>query len=223
MNNEEMLTGLYEGDGSFVARYNKDRAGQLYFYPQVLLGMKDKELLDWVGDYFGGGYLYPAEHARSCWDLRYHGQTRCRPLLEMFSSYVVSERSCGRLNEVLSKTRIRSDRWCTECMPLAVTHAPTLDWLVGFWYADGSVVVNSAFRARPPIRLSVYQANREVLDRIAENFGGGVSKEKSDGSYWSWSMYSTAAFGLACYIQDNFPVATEKIDRLAMYIDKVKR
>ena len=54
---------------------------------------------------------------------------RCVPILKLLSQYIITDFRLLQLNGVLKVVGL----------PLAVAHGLTLEWIVGFWDAEGSV------------------------------------------------------------------------------------
>jgi len=62
---------------------------------------------------------------------------------------------------------------------------PSLDWLVGFWDAEGT-------SDRTPA-ISIVQKEQGVIEAIGDMFGGSV---RAAGNYWRWTLRGEAARGL---------------------------
>jgi len=153
---EQWLTGFWEGDGSIGVRSNNYGRTQIV---KVSFGQKDRGVLDYIVDVTGLGVLSP-DREWDTWKLDFNG-SRCMPLLEMFSKFVVTEHYCGRLNVALAFLD----------MPEVLVHAPTLDWFVGFWDAEGSSGL--AGSPRGCLQVNISQKDRNVLEGIRSLFGFG--------------------------------------------------
>ena len=162
---EEYITLFCEGDGSVFMTIDG--------YPKVSFAQKERDVLDYVASLTVGGHINP--HGAGNWELTFIGK-KCVLLLEVFSRHVVGRKFLDRLNVVL------------ECvgMPLTVQHSLTFSGFVGFWDAEGSSDDSPS--------VNIGQVNREILDLIAEMFGGSVYL-KSDGAH-VWHLGGEKARGL---------------------------
>lgn len=155
----EYVTGFFEGDGHLGERTID--ASQVVSEP-----------LDFIKTNVLGVRVCQSKK-RSVWHAHCSRREYYQLLLVVFADHVVSETFLGTLN-VLLKTR---------SMLLAAKHAPTIDWLAGFFDAEGSVPKHS-------YSLVVGQKERCVLESIQCVFGGRVSVQKERGypDIFSWSV-----------------------------------
>ena len=144
---EQWLTGFTEGDGN-VGVY---KVG--LYYAKVTWGQKEREVLDYIAHLLSTGNVRIKRGTG--YQLAYAGKT-CVPLLEVFAKHVVSKNFLRRLSDVLEFLEL----------PPTTTHEPSIDWLSGFWDAEGS-------SSNRPI-LFIAQKDREILDIITDKFGGRV-------------------------------------------------
>jgi len=156
MNEQEKqwLTGFTEGDGS-VGLYLQN---QLTL--RVSFSQKERDVLEYVQSLTQRGHFQ--QHHRGgfitnhqSWTFSFYGKS-CEPLLTTFSKYVVSKHFQERLNVTLIYLKL----------PPAVLHEPTLDWLIGFFDAEGSS------SNKPSIDIG--QKERDVLVAIKTKFGGNI-------------------------------------------------
>jgi len=162
---EEYLTLFQEGDGRVDLQDNGYKK-----YPRVFFFQKEREVLDYIASLTVGGLFYQEK----IWQLRFNS-SNCIPLLEVFSGHAVSRWFVERLNKVLEYMSL----------PPTVQHPLTLDGFVGFWDADGTSFNSNLFAS---------QKDREILDIIVEQFGGGVSKHDT---WYQWYLSGEKARELA--------------------------
>jgi len=165
---EQWLTGFTEGDGSVG----------LYRVLRVSYAQKERDVLDYIVNLLGKGKIHEnANNQGTIYKLVYNGHTNCAPLIEVFLKHVVGLHTCGRLNAVL------------EC-PLATSHRPTIDWLTGFFDAEGT-------SSNMP-NLFIAQKERAVLNSIQETFGGNIRESyESDHQWYVWGLSGNGARELA--------------------------
>jgi hypothetical protein len=174
---EEWLTGFCEGDGHLRV----DRG-----YPKLLVAQKEREPLDYIALHFG--FHLPIYNYKIGNQLIALGK-KCTPLLEVLARHVVSEHTLERLNVLLELV----------ALPLTACHEPTLDWLAGFWDAEGT-------SDRTPA-ISIVQKERSVVDSIGKQFGGSVGVR--DG-YWRWTLRGECARELIVLIGTRSHCATKR-------------
>lgn len=160
---EQWFTGFCEGDGHL--RIVNGR------YPKILIGQSEREPLDYVVSHFET--RLPIYHS-SQYQLIALGR-KCVPLLEVLARHVVCKHFLEKLNVLLDLVGL----------PLTVLHEPSLDWLVGFWDAEGT-------SDRTPA-ISIVQKEQGVIEAIGDMFGGSV---RAAGNYWRWTLRGEAARGL---------------------------
>ena len=186
---EEYITLFCEGDGGVYI----DNKG----YPEVVFYQKEREVLNYVDSLTEDGRLRPNK-TNGVWRLVFFG-SYCVPLLKMFSRHVVGSSFLERLNKVLEFVD----------MPLAVRHLLTIDGFVGFWDAEGG-------SCNAP-SIIVGQKDREILDLIAEMFGGNVSRHNDKGGMWhhQWHLSGERAHALYEVIveESHCPAKAEELRR----------
>jgi len=155
---EQYITLFQEGDGRVDLQDNGYKR-----YPRVFFFQKERAVLDYIASLTKGGLFYED----TIWQLRFNS-SYCVPLLEIFSRHAVSKWFVERLNEVLE----------VAGLPLTTQHPLTLEGFVGFWDAEGSSDHNP--------QLTATQKDREILDIITKQFGGGVSPMNT-GHQWHLS------------------------------------
>jgi len=166
---EEWLTGFAEGDGYIGLNYRNR--------PLVDFEQKERDVLDSINSLVDNGRIYPS-HKCTAWHLRFNGEY-CIPLLKVFSRHIVGERFLERLNVVLDVIG----------HPRVTCRRPTLDWLVGFWDADGT-------SSNLP-NIKIVQKERSVIDAVAEGFGGNIY---AGDSYHQWYLCGEKALTLVSEI-----------------------
>jgi len=149
---EQWLTGFTEGDGS-VGLYNTLRVD---FY------QKERAVLDYICTILDAGNVRAigTQHI-----LTYHGKHSAH-ILPIIAGHVVSMHTRERLNNILALLKL----------PSVATHEPTIDWLTGFWDAEGSSGIHPS--------LNIAQKERDALDAIKHTFGGNVYQHHPNGFFW---------------------------------------
>ena len=150
---KQWITGFWEGDGSL---YNNYRG-----YIRVEFAQKERQILDYIMSLIPGGnaYIY-----KTCYQLKYSNF----PILDVFTSNVVSKHRIQQLETITGL--------------VASSHTPTIDWLAGFFDAEGSS------DDTPSITLS--QKDQTPLEAVKSIFGGGIS---SSTEYSKWYISSDKA------------------------------
>ena len=143
------ITGFCEGDGSIGMTGLK--------HSFAVFVQKEPDVLEYIESLLPGGTWHLSKQ-NMMWSLNYRGESQ-RVLFELLAKHTVSERFTNRLNNVLAGAE----------MPTTTIHAPTIDWLAGFFDAEGIVVWKM-----PACSLQIGQKNRDVLDTIQRTFGGHV-------------------------------------------------
>ena len=179
---EQYITLFQEGDGRVDLQDNGYKR-----YPRVLFYQKERAVLDYIASLTKGGLFYED----AIWQLRFNS-SNCMPLLEIFSRHAVSKWFVERLNEVL------------ECvgLPLTTQHSLTLDGFIGFWDAEGSSFNGNIF---------VVQKDREILDIITKQFGGGVSLQKEGIYQWHLSGEEARTLYKVILEKSHCPAKSERL------------
>ena len=159
MNEQEKqwLTGFFEGDGSIFQ--TTDGAA-------VTFGQKERDILDYTATLVPNGRVHADNH--DFHRLNYRRATSVATLISIFIKYVVSAHTQGRLNDLLTFEVLR--------------HEPTIDWLAGFWDAEGSSTTTPG--------IQIVQKEKETLNAIQGVFGGNVCP---NGPYWTWYVNGNEA------------------------------
>lgn len=140
---EQWHTGFWEGDGSaFISAQ-----GQL----TVDFSQMERAVLEYIDSLTEGGRFGVGAHNIS--RLQFYGP-KCIPLLAVFARHVVSEHSIRRLAKL------------SGALEALASHTPTIDWLTGFFDAEG-------WPGRQP-SLAIEQKERDVLDKIVIVFEGSI-------------------------------------------------
>ena len=143
----QWLTGFTEGDGSVMLLKSEYKA----MFTRVAYGQQDREPLDFIATLFNSNvrqtkYQYELVYAWS----------KSIPLIETFIGNTVSEHFTDRLNIALDFHELPRVEYTT----------PTLDWLAGFFDAEG-------WSSNSP-ELMIEQKEYHVLKYIQEAFGGSI-------------------------------------------------
>jgi len=180
--NEEWFTGFCEGDGSVSIQ----KSPRLV---KVQLGQKDESPIRYVYECVGFGVFGYAQ-TEDYYYLIFNGK-KCVSLLEILSRYVVSLQTVKRLNVALSEFG----------MPSSVTHEPVMDWVVGFWDAEGGSSLGGYLGSQ--LYVIIYQKEREVLDAIHRFMCCGSVQEHTNRNgepMHCWAVSGKKAFELACVL-----------------------
>jgi len=154
----EYVTGFFEGDGHLGERTIS--ATQIVSEP-----------LDFIKTSTLG--VNVCRTKKGVWQANCSRREYYQLLLTVFAEHVVSETFLETLNMRLGERSIS----------LTTKHEPTIDWLAGFWDAEGSVPKHS-------YNLNIGQKERYVLDAIQRVFGGRVFIQKERGllDIFGWSV-----------------------------------
>ena len=179
---EQWLTGFTEGDGSISLQSRK--------YPKIFYGQKERHPLDHIQSLLDAGKIH---EYNTKYTLAYCKRNLTTLLLSVFAKHIVSEHYCANLNITLKVLNL----------PPATQHEPTLDWLIGFWDAEGSS------GTQPSINAS--QKEKDVIDKIKATFGGSIDIQ-SNGVY-RWRLTGSRARTLAETIatKSHNPSRTERL------------
>ena len=156
------FTGFFEGDGSATCLDKVNNMGTgLTFNPEISFTQKDQDVLGYINSVLETGAARDAHRTQGMYpQLRWSGQTKCIPILKLLSQFVVTGASCNRINEALRRVDL----------PLASVHELSLEWIVGFWDAEGSIYLSTA---RGGCLLDISQNDRSILDKIQLFLGFG--------------------------------------------------
>jgi len=143
----QWLTGFTEGDGSVMLLKSEYKA----MFTRVAYGQQDREPLDFIATLFEGN----VRQSKYQYELVYNW-SKSIPLIETFVGNTVSEHFTNRLNIALDFHKL----------PRVESTIPTLDWLAGFFDAEGWSNNNP--------ELSIEQKEHHVLRYIQEAFGGSI-------------------------------------------------
>lgn len=144
------LTGFTEGDGSVSVLIQKGRT-----HTRVAYGQKDRQPLDFITTLFDGNV-----HKTKIQHELVYDWSRSVPLIKVFIGRTVAEHFTKRLNIALDFLNLPKSGYAT----------PTIDWLVGFWDAEGWSTNNP--------ELCIEQKEHHVLDKIQRAFGGTLALYK---------------------------------------------
>lgn len=187
---EQWLTGFTEGDGT-VGLYGTNDTKNLYV--RVTWGQKERDVLDYIAHLLNYGNVRIKKGTG--YQLAYSG-TFCMLLLEIFEKHVVSKTFCTRLNDILKFRELK----------LATVHESSIDWLVGFWDAEGS-----SGNSRT---LFIAQKGRQVLDVIANTFGGRVqSLQNYDMHQWYLCGDDARKLARRILVRSHKPSKVERLRR----------
>lgn len=98
------LAGILEGEGSFMMSRNVVN-GKVYFYPRIVVGMTDKDIIDRVSKLFGTStYKIPVVNGRKqAWRAQVSGAKSVQ-IMESLLIYMGDRRS-NKINEILDLYR----------------------------------------------------------------------------------------------------------------------
>lgn len=162
---EQWLTGFTEGDGC-ISLYSPK-------YVNVQYSQKEREILDYISSLLNSGNV----HKYKIYQLTYY--KNCPLLLTTFSKHVVSKHSLERLNIALNALQL----------PYATLHKPTLNWLTGFFDAEGT--------SNNIPSLTIEQKEHDVLETIKVTFGGSVHQiQNHHRPYYRWYLSGNMAHEL---------------------------
>jgi len=185
---EQFITGFAEGDG-YIGQDGP------WLTLKVCLSQKERDILDHINSLMPNGTFSDNVTA---WQLWYSGRY-AKPVIEMFSKYVVSITFTARLNALLEKINLKD----------VAPHTPTITWLAGFWYADGTSGSSGSY-----LHLTFVQKDPDVLNRIKQVFGGGVYPAKwRSGAGYQWTPNSKDSVTLAQEFL-KYPFCRVKAERL---------
>lgn len=153
---ERWLVGFFEGDG--YLRYGSH--GKDYSVVNAVLAQKDVSVLEYVKDVLGYGNMNRRKDGVT--NLQFWGKQRCLPILEGLVKYCVTKHKLAQLSDTLTKMGITAK---------PTLHAPTLDWIVGFWDAEGSSSLTGP--AHVVLNINIVQADIEVLTSVRNFLGYG--------------------------------------------------
>lgn len=154
---EQWLTGVWEGDGSLtflgktptVRFHQKD--GRLLMYI--------KELLEEQSDV--------RKHSAGDLELIVSGREAVETLVRIFSEYTVCQSRAVQLTKALKKL----PRGGTTGYKVSL-HDPTPVWIVGFWDAEGSFgLIGKSLQA------SISQKDQLAISKIQNLIGGRISPD----------------------------------------------
>jgi len=166
---EQWLTGFWEGDG-YVGTLTDVRRPRTYSV--VSASQKDRSVLDFVRSItYGAGLSY--SKSNNAWMLQFGSDIARRLVLGTFSKYVVSKYFLKKLNTMLELCK----------MSQVAVHEPTIDWLAGFFDAEGSV-------AKGAYTLAIGQKELYVLEAIQRVFGGKLYTQKQTHGHNDLNVWS---------------------------------
>ena len=176
----QWLVGFWEGDGTITLSETSYELSITQKEPQVL--------------YIIQGLLQlPTEPTKnsSGWSLYLGGKASSLPLITLLCENLVSPQRVTQLNKTLSSLSIKLE---------AKGHGPSPAWVAGFWDADGHSTCDTR-----TITIGFTQKNREVLDKIEEEIGGGsfYPYRKAWMLYWNGPNSKTLASHLKRYSKDS--------------------
>jgi len=166
---ERWLIGFAEGDGSIGVHARG--------LPFIAFGQKDCSIINYIHQLIKRGTISKDKY--DFYRLTVNGINDCFPLVETYSKQVVSTHTSERLNKLLELYEL----------PQAERHLPTIEWLAGFFDAEGS---SSSI---PDINIG--QKELQVLEDIKNVFGGKVfpiHTNNYDG--YVWKLYNSTALPL---------------------------
>jgi len=160
---EQWLTGFTEGDGSIG----------LWPRLRIAYSQKEHEVLNYIQRLASNGNFYKTNnrgfaHGNVIYRLEYNGRNAA-PILATVARNVVSSHTCERVNTILKTLKV-------------AVHEPTIDWLAGFFDADGG--------SDDAPSLYIGQKEREVLETVKRKFGGAVYIQKNS---FRWYLYGNNA------------------------------
>jgi len=171
---EAYVTLFCEGDGSLYV--NKAYSG---LYPRITFSQSERHVLEYIHNLIGSNNRISPNSKRG-WTLPTNGRN-CIPLLGIFSRHVVGKQFLDKLNNLNTMYNL----------PHTTQHPINTMGLVGFWDAEGS----SAYTGT--LLLSMSQKDREILDIIANTFGGSVGPHENN---YQWQLTGKSAKELALKI-----------------------
>lgn len=177
---EQWLTGFWEGDGTLsLLHYTQTPRMQITFV------QKGTQLLDYIEQLLTfTNHLNLLEHGNS---LVYSSTPVCKWLLSLFSKHLV--------------VPLRQEQLALPCLlvkiPIPPLHTPTMNWLGGFWDAEGhSFNQQGNETTKRYLTIGISQKDPRVLESIKEFLGAGrVNRAGSNESQYSIS--NTQAMKLA--------------------------
>ena len=150
----QWLTGFLEGDGTIHCVKHAQYKNPKWVSTQVKVdfSQKDPSVLNYIYNTLEcGNFTYGQGTTR----LAYQNKTRCIPLLEAFVRYVATEHTRQQLSKALKVLGIDVE---------PTIHTPTIDWVSGFWDAEGG----SSLGVNSELYLKIYQKNKDILDTIRQ-------------------------------------------------------
>lgn len=169
------ITGFCEGDGSV------GMSGLKHSF--AVFTQKEPDVLEYIESLLPGGTWYLSKQ-NMMWSLSYAGELQ-RVLFDLLAKHTVSEHFTSRLNGVLANAG----------MSTTVKHVPTVNWLAGFFDAEGTVLWKN-----PQCGLQIGQKEGYVLNVIQQVFGGHVGPRRKQ-FQWYMGKTRTDLVGLANKLQ----------------------
>jgi hypothetical protein len=196
---EKWLTGFWEGDGH-CRLFN--------MLPHVSFAQKDCGVLVTIQEVLEGGNLSVNNYEdRGCSNLAFNG-SQAKQILDIMSNHLVCPLRVAQINVLFSKLSLKP----------TVTHPPDLDWIVGFWDAEGSSYSN---KNQVSALINICQKDREPLDNIADYLDcGKIYKNKSTVHQWCLGNASPKFKDITNYLLNNSlngPKVTQLKDNLTRF------
>ena len=191
----QWFTGFWEGDGDVCCMERLNHAGTGFvFRPEIEFAQKDSDVVEYVAQELKGVLGWTKRNQDLYRMVRWDGQVKCVPVIKLLSLHVISVRRCEQLS--------------TACvglgLPICFTHSPTLQWISGFWDAEGSIELSVTHE---PI-ITFYQKETELLDVLQRFLGTGVVRPH--GSVSCLSVTANSAQTLAGFLASNTRIERKK-------------
>ena len=157
----QWLTGFLEGDGTIGCYMCRQYKNPKWISQQIKVDFAQKEptILEYIHSTLGCGNF---THGQGTTRLAYQGKARCIPLLGAFTKYIVSEHTRQQLSTALKSLGISAE---------PSTYPPTLDWIAGFWDAEGGSTLSASQSSE--LYIKIYQKDRKPLDAVRQFLDAG--------------------------------------------------
>jgi len=167
---KEWLAGLIDGDGSFLL----SKKG--YASLEITMDIRDEHALQIIKNVYGGSIKLRS----GCKAIRYrlHHKAGLLELIHDINGFIRHSNRLIQLNKLCEKYDIH----------LIYPDKLNYDsgWLAGFFDAAGTITIN---RNTKQLSISISQKTQELLQPIAELYGGNVYIDR--GKYQSFKWYIT--------------------------------
>jgi len=153
---EQWLTGFWEGDGSCGTYVNN--LG--YLVPTVSFVQKDADVLAYICDQLGCGKVHQINNV---YQLNVRKQEQFAHVLGLLCKHLVGKQSVSRVNKAFEtlSLKVRTQQ-----------HRPTMPWIIGFFDAEGCITWNGY----GALQMQISQNESDVLEDIRDLIGGNLTR-----------------------------------------------